>query len=51
VSFAEEQKNIFLPAELLFLPETPQIPGLTGLHLDRQLKLNTFITILGPYHM
>jgi hypothetical protein len=29
-SFAEELKNIFLPAEPLFLPETPQIQALSG---------------------
>jgi hypothetical protein len=51
VSFAEEQKNIFLPVEPLFLPETPQIQGLSNPHLDKQLKLNSFITILGPDHM
>jgi hypothetical protein len=28
-SFAEGQKNIFLPAEPLILPETSQIPALT----------------------
>jgi hypothetical protein len=27
VSFAEGQKNIFMPAEPIFLPETPQIPA------------------------
>jgi hypothetical protein len=47
VSFAEEQKNILLPAEPLFLLENPQIQGLSSPHLDRQLKLNSFITILG----
>jgi hypothetical protein len=35
VSFAEEQKNIFLPAEPLFLPETPQIPALSASHLEK----------------
>jgi hypothetical protein len=34
VSFAEEQKNIFLPAEPLFLPENPQIQALSGSHFD-----------------
>jgi hypothetical protein len=51
VKFAEEQKNIFMPAEPLFLPETPQIRGLGSRHLDKQLKLNSFVTILGHCHM
>jgi hypothetical protein len=34
VSFAEEEKNIFLPAEPLFPPETPQMQALTGSYLD-----------------
>jgi hypothetical protein len=47
VKIAEEQKSIFLPVELLFLPETPQIQDFSSPHLDKQLKLNSFITILG----
>jgi hypothetical protein len=33
-----------MPAEPLFIPETPQIPALGDPHLDKQLKLNSFIT-------
>jgi hypothetical protein len=46
-TFAGEQENIFLPAEPMFLPDTPQMQALGGPHLDKQLKLNSFITILG----
>jgi hypothetical protein len=35
VSFAKEQKNIFLPEEPSFLPKTPQLPALSGPHLDK----------------
>jgi hypothetical protein len=28
-----------MPAEPLFLPETPKIPALSGPHLDKYLKL------------
>jgi hypothetical protein len=33
-TFAEGQKN-FMPAEPLFLAETPQIPALSGSHSDK----------------
>jgi hypothetical protein len=31
----EGQKNILLPAEPIFLPETPQIPALNGPYLEK----------------
>jgi hypothetical protein len=34
VSFVEEQKNIFMPAESLFLPETPQIQAFSSPDFD-----------------
>jgi hypothetical protein len=51
VKFTKEQKKFILPAEPLFLPETPQIPAFSETHLDKQLKLNFFVTILGHCHM
>jgi hypothetical protein len=34
-SFSEGKMRIFLPAEPLFVYETPQIPALCGQHLDK----------------
>jgi hypothetical protein len=46
-SFSEGQENIFLPAEPMFLPDTPPIQALGGALLQNELKLISFSIKLG----
>jgi hypothetical protein len=36
---AKRSKNIFQPADPTIVPETPQIPALSGVHLQEGLNL------------
>jgi hypothetical protein len=43
VKFAEEQKNIFRPAEPSFLPETPQIQALRREFVEFQEEIKVVL--------